>query len=316
MGCVSSAFAQDYSFPNHNLVPFTLNPSIVGNANAIRGSLDFRQQWPALDNHYTTLRASFDKNVYKRMCSVGASYTFDDMSNGVYRTNEFALVYSHAFQLDDEMYLRLGLQGSYFLNYFGFDKLVYGDQYDASNGSVDPNTIEDASNSSCSLFDFSFGAMFNIQNKFSIGASVYHIGEPDNGFIKKSANSLSRKFVVHANYIVDLLYSNGLRGRKDLSDTYLFFNGTYQQMADFKLAYIGAGLYLNPVIFGIAEKFNLDEEYVTSFMIGGSYKGFQLYYVYDLFTGSHGGNGSWSHEIALIYIHQDKEKYPCPVTYW
>ena len=53
---VASAVAQDYSLTNHNIVPFSINPAQAGNANAIRLGLDFRQQWPTLDNHYTTVR--------------------------------------------------------------------------------------------------------------------------------------------------------------------------------------------------------------------------------------------------------------------
>lgn len=310
-----TALAQDYNLTNHNLVPFSLNPALVGNANADRASLDFRQQWPTLDNDYTTLRASYDRNFYKRMCSLGASYTMDNLSS-VYTTNEIALAYSHTLQLRELMYLRLGLQGSCFINKFGSDKLVYGDQYDYATGKADPNTIEDITTDTRTVFDFSVGASFNIENKFSIGASVYHIGEPDNGFVEKSANSLSRKFVVHANYMLDLQYSNGNYGRRDLSNTYLFFNAAYQQQADFQMGYLGVGLFISPIILGVAEKTDLDDEYITAFMAGVTFKGFQIYYVYDLFTGSRDNNGSWSHEIALVYIHQNKEKYPCPVTYW
>jgi hypothetical protein len=53
-----------------------------------------------------------------------------------------------------------------------------------------------------------------------------------------------------------------------------------------------------------------------SFMVGGYYKGFQLYYIFDLFT-SDKKNGSWSNEISLIYTFpQENKKNRCPVVYW
>lgn len=310
-----SAVAQDYNLNSHNIVPFSLNPAMAGNANAIRLGLDFRQQWPTLPNNYTTVRCSYDQNFYKKMCSLGAAYTFDDQANGIFRTNEFALVYAHTFELTEGAFLRLGLQGSYFLNFFGFDKLEYGDQYDKSNGHVDPNTIEDFEQTSRGLFDFSAGAVFNIEKVFTLGASIYHIAEPENGFVNKSANALSRKFIVHANYMHDLLYGNGLWGRKDLSDKYLFVNANYQQQADFKKAYLGMGVYLTPVVLGLAEKTNLESVFVTSFMVGCSINNLQAFYVFDLPTFEK-KNGSWSHEICLTYIIQKKERFPCPIVYW
>ena len=93
------AYAQDYTFSNHNIVPFSLNPAMAGNANAIRLGLNFRQQWPTLGNKYNTLRASYDQNFYKRMCSAGLSYALDSYAGGIYRTNEIGLVYAHTFQL-------------------------------------------------------------------------------------------------------------------------------------------------------------------------------------------------------------------------
>lgn len=310
-----TAAAQDYNLNSHNLVPFSLNPAQAGNANAIRLSADVRQQWPTLGNNYKTARVSYDQNFYKRMCSLGAYYAFDDQANGIYRSNEFSLIYSHTFEVTEQAFVRLGLQGSYFLNFSGLDALQFGDQYDESNGKVDPTSIEDAGHDSQGLFDFSVGATFNVENVFSLGGAVYHLAEPENGFVDKANNTLHRKFVVHANYMRDLLYSNGLWGRRDLSDTYLFVNANYQRQADFQKAYLGLGLYLSPVMLGLAEKSNLDEVHVTSFQLGFSYKAFQAYYIFDLPTYKW-ENGSWSHELCLIYVIKKNEKFPCPMVYW
>ena len=49
------------------------NPALVGNANAMRFGLDYRMQWPSLDNKYTTTRLSFDQN-FKRRCPLSVSF--------------------------------------------------------------------------------------------------------------------------------------------------------------------------------------------------------------------------------------------------
>ena len=91
--------AQDYTFANHNIVPFSLNPAFAGNANAIRLGVNYRMQWPTLGNNYHTVRASYDQNFFKKMCSLGLSFTHDNMANGTIKTNEIALVYAHNIYL-------------------------------------------------------------------------------------------------------------------------------------------------------------------------------------------------------------------------
>ena len=110
----TAVLAQDYSFNNHNVVPFSLNPSSVGAANTMRLGVNYRMQWPMLSNNYHTVRVSYDQNVYKQMCSVGASYSYDQHST-VFGVHEFDAVYAHTFRLADKHFIRLGLQASCFL---------------------------------------------------------------------------------------------------------------------------------------------------------------------------------------------------------
>ena len=310
------AQAQDYSFSNHNIVPFSLNPALAGNANAMRLGLNYRQQWPSLGNRYHTVRASYDQNIFKQMSSIGVAYAYDNMAN-IYQTNEFDLVYSHTFRLQESVFVRLGLQAALYANYLNWNNLVFEDQYDRNTRQILPNSIEDFETSSRVFPDFTFGACFVIENKFSFGASVCHMAEPDNGFAKLENHKLSQKYVAHANFTQDLEENRGLFSRQGfLSEKYFFANASYQQQDNFKLAYLGAGVAMNPLIVGASIKNDLGKENIISFMLGGNYKSFQLYYIYDLFTSTK-KNGSWSHEISLIYIWEPEEKpYTCPVVYW
>lgn len=309
-----NAVAQDYTFSNHNVVPFSLNPSLVGNANAIRLGANYRMQWPSLGNRYHTVRLSYDQNFYKRMCSLGLSYAHDNMANGTIKTNEVAAVYGHTIRLFEGYFLRLGAQASFFYNKYGSD-VMFGDQYDWSTGEIFPNTTEEVANASTSFVDFSAGAAFVIENKLTLGAAVYHLGEPENGIHDEQQSILNHRYVVHANYLFDLQYANGLWGRQDLSDKYAFVNAAYQSQYNFDQLYAGVGVIISPLIAGVSMKSDLENINVFSFMLGATYKALQAYYIYDLFTSDE-KNGSWSHEISLIYIIQKKERYPCPVVYW
>ncbi len=305
------ALAQDYTFSNHNIVPFSLNPAQVGAANTIRIGANYRMQWPTLVNNYHTFRLSYDMNVYKQMCSVGAFYSYDQMSD-VYKVNEAGVAYAHTIKCADNHFVRLGLQGSVFFNFVDLNSLTFGDQY-SGTGAITPKSVENFESGSRTFFDFAVGASYVFQNHLTVGFAVYHVAQPDNGFVR-GTQVLHRKYVGHVNFIQDLKLSHGLRS-KGFSDNYFFANLTYQQQADFKQAYIGAGVCFQPIILGVSFKTDVQEVHTVSFMLGGYYKGFQLYYIFDLFT-SHKKNGSWSNEISFIYTLPHKKKDLCPVVYW
>lgn len=314
IGFIPLGVAQDYTFANHNIVPFSINPAFVGNANAIRLGLNYRMQWPTLGNNYHTIRASYDMNFYKKMCSLGLSFAHDNMANGTIKTNEIALAYGHNISLSEKMSIRLGVQASLFINSYG-PGVTFGDQYDWGTGDIFSNTTEDYENAGITFADFSAGVLYSIHNLLNLGFSVYHLGEPENGILAESDNTLHRKFVVHGNFYQDLQSSNGLWGREDLSDRYLFVNAAFQSQYNFMQGYLGTGIILSPLIGGIALKSDFDNINNIAFMVGATIKNFQIYYVYDLFT-SKKKNGSWSQELSLIYVINRKEKFPCPVVYW
>lgn len=148
--------AQDYSLSNHNVVPFSLNLSSVGAANTLRLGVNYRMQWPMLSNNYHTVRVSYDQNVYKQMCSVGAAYSYDQMSN-VFGVHEFDVVYAHTIKCADKHFIRLGLQGSVISNQLNLNNVTFGDQYDEATGNILSSTVEGFENQNKTFFDFSVG---------------------------------------------------------------------------------------------------------------------------------------------------------------
>lgn len=317
-----AALAQDYTFTNNNVVPFSLNPSLVGNANAMRFGLDYRMQWPTLENKYTTMRLSYDQPIYKQMSSVGVAFVRDNQA-GIFKDNEIAATYSHNIRLQDEYFVRLGVTFSFFTNHLDTD-LAFDDQYIGPNRELLPSTIDEVASSSVNFLDFSFGAAFVMENKLTVGASVFHIGEPNNGFDDEEANSLGRKYVFHVNYIQDMESRAGLWGRRDLSSTYFFGSANFQMQEalgrNYRLGSLSVGAMTNPVLFGASYKYDFGSSYgnlnILSFMVGANWKGLQAYYIFDLYT-SKKNNGSWSHEISLVYVLPPKHyKYSCPIIYW
>ena len=333
-------FAQDYTFSNHNIVPFSLNPASAGTAYAVRFAANYRMQWPMLDNAYHTLRVSYDQNVYKHMSSIGVAYTYDNMAHGVFQTNQLDVVYSHTIRLTRDLrhFMRLGVQASLLSNRVNFDKLTFGDQYYAANGTIMPSSIESFDSDNRTFFDFSVGASYVFEGILNVGFSVYHVSHPDNGFVEGS-QFLERRYVAQVNFSQDLELNRGLMSYAG-SDNYFFANAVYQNQDNFNQVVLGAGVCFQPMIFGFTWKTNITKVFETptyeyeqgegkevdtgayytavnipSLMVGAYYKGLQVYYIFD-FNISAKKNGSWSNELSLIYTLPNKKKDLCPVTYW
>ena len=217
------------------------------------------------------------------------------------------------------------------------DKLTFGDQYYAANGTILPTTVESFDSDNRTFFDFSVGASYVYEGRLNVGFAVFHVSRPDNGFVEGS-QFLERKYVAQVNFSQDLELNRGLMSSPG-SDNYFFANAAYQNQDCFNQVMLGAGVCFQPMIFGVTWKTNITKVFETasaeketeegtadtgvyftavnipSLMVGAYYKGLQVYYIFD-FNISAKKNGSWSNELSLIYTLPNKKKDLCPVTYW
>lgn len=129
----------DYTLSGHATSPFSLNPCFVGESNAYRAGLNYRMQWPKLENEYRTMRITYDQNFYKLVSSVGVHYVYDGQAQD-YKSHEIGLTYSHNIRVTEGHYVRLGLTAAVFIKKVGEDG-AYGDQW--QNGSLLDNSLED-----------------------------------------------------------------------------------------------------------------------------------------------------------------------------
>ena len=97
-------------------------------------------------------------------------------------------------RLEDEYFIRLGLQMALNLNYADASDLTFDDSY-AGEGKQELPTNDKLAEAHCNFVDFSFGAAFVWENKLTVGGSVYHIGQPNDGFDDKESQKLGRRYV-------------------------------------------------------------------------------------------------------------------------
>ncbi len=189
--------SQDALFVNNQQSLVYLNPSFSGSNGGIRNQLTYRNQWPNLSGTYVTLNNSFDAYIKPIKGGISLNLFSDDQARGALRTNAFSFVYAPFFSfLENKLKIIPSFQFRYFNKILDRGRLNYGDMIDARRGLVwlAPGLVPKAK---VENYDLSSGLLVNYKNTF-FGASVFHMNEPDEGFIGQS--KLPYRFNLHASH--------------------------------------------------------------------------------------------------------------------
>ena len=98
LGFTGTAFAQDPNFSQFFASPLTLNPALTGKFDgAFRVAGNYRNQWPSINNAFTTATISVDGGILKNTIpefdkfGIGIMAFTDKSGNGVLQNNYLAL---------------------------------------------------------------------------------------------------------------------------------------------------------------------------------------------------------------------------------
>ena len=187
--------AQDPNFSQFFVSPLTLNPALTGKFDgSYRLALNFRNQWPSINNAFRTYTASFDAGILKNhipdydQFGIGVLGLTDKSGNGVLQHNYIGLSTAYHKALDESGFHQIGLgfQGIYVnkrlnTNALNFEDMLRSDGFTGL-------TSEDFSNFHLNLsyFDLNAGFFYNGTtdgaNNFYLGASMYHINRHEETF--------------------------------------------------------------------------------------------------------------------------------------
>jgi type IX secretion system PorP/SprF family membrane protein len=195
LGFVSAA--QDPNFSQFFASPLTLNPALTGKFDGVyRIAGNYRNQWPSINNAYTTATVSADFSILKNRISeldqfgVGLMGFTDRAGNGVLTNNYAALSVAYHKGLDEDGYHQIGagFQGTYISKRLDITKVVFADQLTpfGFTGVTSESFTDQQVN--LNYFDLNAGVLYNGStngyNNFYIGASMYHINRPKESFQK------------------------------------------------------------------------------------------------------------------------------------
>src|SRR6476660_9272923 len=193
---VLTATAQDPNFSQFFASPLTLNPALTGKFDGqYRVAGNYRNQWPTINNAYTTATVSFDAGIMKNHISevdqfgVGIMAFTDKSANGALQYNYLALSTAYHKGLDEDGYNQIGagFQATYVSKMLNTSSLKFGDQLrsDGFTGLTQESFSKDQL--SLSYFDVNAGVLYNGtsngQNNYYAGVSVYHINRQKETFM-------------------------------------------------------------------------------------------------------------------------------------
>ncbi|MEO6682522.1 MAG: PorP/SprF family type IX secretion system membrane protein [Ginsengibacter sp.] len=189
------AKAQDPHFSQFFASPLTLNPALTGKFDGtLRVGGNYRNQWPAFNNVYTTYTASVDFAIMKDNLpdydtwGIGIMALNDEAGGGVLKNTYLGLSTSYHKSLDEDGFQQLGIgfQGTYGQKRLDTRALKFEDMLTPFGFTGITSDIFQTENLNLNYLDVNAGIIYtsstNEDNNFYIGASMYHINRPKESF--------------------------------------------------------------------------------------------------------------------------------------
>jgi type IX secretion system PorP/SprF family membrane protein len=323
-----TGYGQDPHFSQFFSSPLTLNPALTGKFDGqYRLSGIYRNQWPAFNNAFITSSFSLDGAILSERLNennrlaLGIYAMTDKSANGILKSNFVAVSCAYHLGLDEDGYQQLGVgfQGAYASKRLDVAAIKFESQLDLAGQWTRPSN-ENFNNSQVNVnyFDMNAGLLYNGStngsNNYYVGASVYHINSPSEGFMKDGNYQLARRYTLHA---------GGYFPTGEITTLYL--TALYNQQSTTREVVLGSalGFLLSaqndaPVNFYTGCWTRLNNQYDALIpYIGLDFNSMRMGLTYDI-NISHLEPGSKSKggmELTLVYVHQKstgRKTIPCP----
>jgi type IX secretion system PorP/SprF family membrane protein len=302
---LTAAKSQDFHYSQFYAAPLYLNPALTGSTELSRVGVNYRKQWPGLPQDFNAYSAYFDHYSYDLRSGVGISVNSFQETNFHINTSDVSFYYAYNLRIAENWNFRMGTQASIVRRSAALDNLIFGDQVDLLNRTVNPSTMDDIPDfEPYSYLDLSFGGLLTNEN-FWLGSSFHHVNEPQLSFYPDDElGYLPIKWSIHGGWNFPL-GANQYFGSK--YDNMASVMANYKKQGAFQQFDLGAQLLYRSVISGIGYRGipglrdmpNLDS---LIFMLGLKLEsGMVIGYSYDFLVSNIGSQTKGAHEISVRY---------------
>jgi type IX secretion system PorP/SprF family membrane protein len=306
---------------------------MAGSTGQARAGINYRNQWPAIDANFTTMSAYFDYFIEDKNSAVGMIITRDTEGLAGLQSLSVGLQYAYELQINENLGFRPGIQLAVFNRDINFDKLTFGDQFDANTGQfLDQPTAETFNtNFSKTFFDISFGGVLFTRTAW-LGVSAWHLTQPNQSIIDEQS-PLPIKYSFHGGfkfYLKSGATGSGIYTRK--AERSIAPAIQYRHQGKFDQMDVGLYFTAEPMVLGVWYRgvpFKNIDDFVNNesivLLLGftklGAKDAINIGYSFDYTISKLGSGSGGAHEFSLVYTWpmrnprkppRDKLVIPCP----
>ena len=315
--------AQDPHFSQFFSSPLTLNPALTGKFDGtLRVAGNYRNQWPAFNNVYTTSTLSVDFSIMNKILpetdtwGVGIMALTDKAGGNILKTNFVGIstAYHKALNEDGFSQIGIGFQAMYGQKRLDNSKLYYEDMLTPFGFTGVTQEVYNSSDLNVNYFDVNAGLIYTVsttdKNNFYIGASMYHINRPKESFKGDARWNIGARTTISAGGYFPVsesltLHTSGIfQTQSKATETTLggaLSSSLNNDEANPTNVYLGAWMRIKDAIIPY---------------VGLEFAGMRLGATYDINISSlkAGSQSRGGMEISIIYIKKpvDGKNVPCP----
>ena len=297
--------AQDFHYSQFYAAPLYLNPALTGSTELSRMGLNYRKQWPGLDHDFNAYSAYFDHYSFDLRSGFGLALNSFQETNMKVNTTDISAFYAYNLRLAEDWNFRMGTQVSMVRRSADLDNLIFGDQVDLFNRTINPATMDDVPEfEPYSYLDIGFGALLTNEN-FWLGSAFHHVNEPGLSFYPDDeVGYLPIKWSVHGGWNFPLGASQYFGSKFDNMASVLV---NYKKQGPFQQFDVGAQLLYRSLISGLSFRGipglrDMPNQDSVILLLGLKMDtGMVIGYSYDFMVSNIGSQTKGAHEISLRY---------------
>jgi type IX secretion system PorP/SprF family membrane protein len=301
------SFGQDPIYSQYYNAHLQMNAALAGNTFSPLIQLNYRNQWPGLDNIYTTYSISYDQFINKINSGIGLSLLTDNAGDGTLRNTGLMGFYSYRLRVKRQSYIKGGMEVGVVNMALDWDKLKFGDAIDPAFGPISPGgtpypSLESPlSNTTKNYLNIGAGVVF-YNPKYYVGISLKNLNTPDVSFLDNSRSPVESSGSIPVRYSVHGGMQILLRtGNKNIDPTFVSPNIMFLKQSGYYQLNLGAYLSVNKIQGGLWYRHSLynGDALITS--IGVKKDFLKITYSFDLTLSQLGIGPGGSHELGIIF---------------
>ena len=281
-----------------------LNPGWAGVLDNRELSLNYRNQWPSVNNAYVTYSVAYDQFIESMQGGVGLMIFNDNQGKGVITEFGLSAIYSYHLYASRDLTINAGFQASYIQRKLDTNNFIYGDMLNP-DGTILPAGSENYGTYRTGFPDFGVGFTGFYRGIYS-GIAMYHLFRPVHTMSSDPEARLSRKLTLFAGGMIPVYERRLGKEVFQISPNIIHI----RQNKFNQLNYGMEAVLRNAFVAGIWLRQNLGIRYSSLIFSGGFIaEKFRIRYSYDqqLTAPTMNISSLGAHEISCI-ITLEKEK--------